>query len=102
MSRGVGGSCPAVCRYLDHFEGLAAASEMKTAGADAAPLRAAATCWAAMRRATDHQHGFQRLVLLERCGYSRAELPLDGAVSLVAPNSTGKTSLINRAAVLRH
>jgi len=28
-------------------------------------------------------------------GYSRAELPLDGSVSLVAPNNTGKTSLIN-------
>lgn len=41
------------------------------------------------------QHGFQRLVLLGSAGYSRAELPLDGAVSLVAPNNTGKTSLIN-------
>ncbi len=40
-------------------------------------------------------HGFQRLVLLGSAGYSRAELPLDGAVSLVAPNNTGKTSLIN-------
>lgn len=41
------------------------------------------------------QHGFQRLVLLGSAGYSRAELPLDGAVSLVAPNNAGKTSLIN-------
>ncbi len=41
------------------------------------------------------QYGFQRLVLLGSAGYSRAELPLDGAVSLVAPNNTGKTSLIN-------
>ena len=41
------------------------------------------------------QHGFQRLVLMGSAGYSRAELPLDGAVSLVAPNNTGKTSLIN-------
>lgn len=41
------------------------------------------------------QYGFQRLVLLNSAGYSRAELPLDGAVSLVAPNNTGKTSLIN-------
>ena len=40
-------------------------------------------------------YGFQRLVLLGSAGYSRAELPLDGAVSLVAPNNTGKTSLIN-------
>lgn len=41
------------------------------------------------------QYGFQRLVLLGSAGYSRAELPLDGSVSLVAPNNTGKTSLIN-------
>lgn len=41
------------------------------------------------------QYGFQRLVLLGSAGYARAELPLDGAVSLVAPNNTGKTSLIN-------
>lgn len=41
------------------------------------------------------QYGFQRLVLLSSAGFSRAELPLDGAVSLVAPNNTGKTSLIN-------
>lgn len=41
------------------------------------------------------QHGFQRLVLLGSAGYQRAELPLDDAVSLVAPNNTGKTSLIN-------
>ena len=33
-------------------------------------------------------YGFQRLVLLGSAGYSRAELPLDGAVSLVAPNNT--------------
>ncbi len=39
--------------------------------------------------------GFQRLVLLNCAGYQRAELPLDAAVSLVAPNNTGKTSLIN-------
>jgi hypothetical protein len=41
------------------------------------------------------QCGFQRLVLLNCAGYQRAELPLDAAVSLVAPNNTGKTSLIN-------
>ncbi|MYZ52269.1 hypothetical protein [Malikia spinosa] len=41
------------------------------------------------------QFGFQQLVLLNSAGYSRAELPLDGAVSLVAPNNRGKTSLIN-------
>ena len=41
------------------------------------------------------QHGFQRLVLLGSAGYQRAELPLDDAVSLIAPNNTGKTSLIN-------
>lgn len=41
------------------------------------------------------QYGFQRLVLLGSAGYSRAELPLDGSVSLVAPNNIGKTSLIN-------
>jgi hypothetical protein len=39
--------------------------------------------------------GFQRLVLLGSAGYSRAELPLDDSVSLIAPNNTGKTSLIN-------
>ncbi|RMF14698.1 MAG: hypothetical protein D6758_11085, partial [Gammaproteobacteria bacterium] len=41
------------------------------------------------------RYGFERLVLLGSAGYLRAELPLDGAVSLVAPNNTGKTSLIN-------
>ncbi|TIC80353.1 hypothetical protein E5K04_12320 [Crenobacter intestini] len=41
------------------------------------------------------QYGFQKLVLLNSAGYSRAELPLDDAVSLIAPNNTGKTSLIN-------
>ena len=41
------------------------------------------------------QYGFQRLVLLNSAGYSRAELPLDDSVSLIAPNNTGKTSLIN-------
>ncbi len=41
------------------------------------------------------EYGFQRLVLLNSAGYQRAELPLDAAVSLVAPNNTGKTSLIN-------
>lgn len=41
------------------------------------------------------QNGFQRLVLLGSAGYSRAELPLDDSVSLIAPNNTGKTSLIN-------
>lgn len=41
------------------------------------------------------QYGFQRLVLLGSAGYQRAELPLDDAVSLIAPNNTGKTSLIN-------
>jgi hypothetical protein len=40
-------------------------------------------------------YGFQRLVLLGSAGYQRAELPLDAAVSLIAPNNTGKTSLIN-------
>jgi len=41
------------------------------------------------------QYGFQRLVLLRSAGYARAELPLDASVSLIAPNNTGKTSLIN-------
>ena len=41
------------------------------------------------------QHGFQRLVLLGSAGYQRAELPLDDSLSLIAPNNTGKTSLIN-------
>ncbi|MES2018717.1 MAG: hypothetical protein V4484_19680 [Pseudomonadota bacterium] len=41
------------------------------------------------------QYGFQRLVMLGSAGYGRAELPLDAAVSLIAPNNTGKTSLIN-------
>lgn len=41
------------------------------------------------------QYGFQRLVLLNSASYRRAELPLDAAVSLIAPNNTGKTSLIN-------
>lgn len=41
------------------------------------------------------QYGFQRLALLNSAGYRRAELPLDASVSLIAPNNTGKTSLIN-------
>ena len=41
------------------------------------------------------QFGFQRLVLLGSAGYQRGELPLDDSVSLIAPNNTGKTSLIN-------
>lgn len=41
------------------------------------------------------RYGFQRLVLLGSADYQRAELPLDDAVSLIAPNNTGKTSLIN-------
>lgn len=40
-------------------------------------------------------YGFQKLVLLNSAGFSRAELPLDDSVSIVAPNNTGKTSLIN-------
>ena len=41
------------------------------------------------------RYGFQRLALINSAGYQRAELPLDAAVSLVAPNNAGKTSLIN-------
>jgi hypothetical protein len=40
-------------------------------------------------------YGFQRLALLNSAGYRRAEVPLDASVSLIAPNNTGKTSLIN-------
>lgn len=40
-------------------------------------------------------YGFQQLALLNSAGYERAELPLDESVSLIAPNNTGKTSLIN-------
>lgn len=40
-------------------------------------------------------NGLQRLGLLNSAGYSRAEMPLDDSCSLVAPNNTGKTSLIN-------
>ena len=39
--------------------------------------------------------GFQRLVMLDSAGYSRAELPLDDSVSLIGKNNKGKTSLIN-------
>lgn len=38
---------------------------------------------------------FQKLILINSAGYEYAELPLDASVSLVAPNNTGKTSLIN-------
>lgn len=41
------------------------------------------------------RYGFQRLALLGSAGYQRAELPLDDSVSLIAPNNTGKTALIN-------
>ncbi|MCD9046856.1 hypothetical protein [Luteimonas sp. MHLX1A] len=40
-------------------------------------------------------NGLQRLGLLNSAKYSRAELPLDDACSLVGPNNAGKTSLIN-------
>jgi hypothetical protein len=40
-------------------------------------------------------YGFKRMALLGSAGYRRAELPLDAAVSLIAPNNAGKTSLIN-------
>lgn len=40
-------------------------------------------------------YGFQKLGLLNSGGYQRAEMPLDAAVSLIAPNNTGKTTLIN-------
>lgn len=40
-------------------------------------------------------NGLQRLGLLNSANYSRAEMPLDDACSLVADNNTGKTSLIN-------
>lgn len=46
-------------------------------------------------RGAMNTNGFQRLVLLGSAGYQRAELPLDDSVSLIAPNNTGKTSLIN-------
>ena len=41
------------------------------------------------------RYGFQRMALLNSAGYRRAELPLDDSISLIAPNNTGKTSLIN-------
>jgi len=41
------------------------------------------------------QQGLQKLVLINSAGYKYAELPLDASVSLIAPNNTGKTSLIN-------
>ena len=37
----------------------------------------------------------QKLILIGSAGYQYAELPLDQSVSLIAPNNTGKTSLIN-------
>ena len=40
-------------------------------------------------------NGLQCLALIDSAGYSRAEMPLDDSCSLVAPNNTGKTSLIN-------
>ena len=41
------------------------------------------------------QYGFQPLVPLNSAGSSRAHLPPDASVSLVAPNNTGTTSLTN-------
>lgn len=41
------------------------------------------------------QNGLQRLAIINSAGYSRAEMPLDDSCSIVAPNNTGKTSLIN-------
>ena len=40
------------------------------------------------------RNGLQMLGLLNSAGYARAEMPLDESCSLIAPNNTGKTSLI--------
>lgn len=40
-------------------------------------------------------YGINRLVLINSANYEVAELPLDESVSLVGPNNSGKTSLIN-------
>ena len=40
-------------------------------------------------------YGINRLVLINSANYEIAELPLDESISLVGPNNSGKTSLIN-------
>ena len=40
-------------------------------------------------------YGLQRLALLGSAEYSRALLPLNGAISLTGPNNAGKTTIIN-------
>ena len=39
------------------------------------------------------RYGFQRLALVNSAGYQRAELPLDAAVSLIAPTGVVPNSL---------
>lgn len=43
----------------------------------------------------NNAYGINRLVLINSANYEVAELPLDESVSLVGPNNSGKTSLIN-------
>ena len=43
----------------------------------------------------NNPNGINRLVLINSANYELAELPLDESVSLVGPNNSGKTSLIN-------
>lgn len=43
----------------------------------------------------NNAYGINRLVLINSANYEIAELPLDESISLVGPNNSGKTSLIN-------
>ena len=42
-----------------------------------------------------NEYGLRKLVLINSANYEIAEVPLDDAVSIVGPNNSGKTSLIN-------
>jgi energy-coupling factor transporter ATP-binding protein EcfA2 len=42
-----------------------------------------------------NEYGLRKLVLINSANYEIAEIPLDDAVSIVGPNNSGKTSLIN-------
>lgn len=42
-----------------------------------------------------NEYGLRKLVLINSANYELAEVPLDDSVSIVGPNNSGKTSLIN-------
>jgi hypothetical protein len=46
-------------------------------------------------KGADSKYGLTKLALLNTAGYAKCVIPLDQAVSICAPNNTGKSSVIN-------